>query len=96
MTELTKTELTKTELAKTELTKTELTDPAELEVGRPLVLTEATLLPVAFREPLRPQRTRHRFSRRLAVTSGHCGCADHGRGHLRTVLLDRRPFPAID
>ena len=47
MTELTKTELTKTELAKTELTKTELTDPAELEVGRPLVLTEATLLPVA-------------------------------------------------
>src|SRR5579862_4260995 len=67
-TEPTKTELTKTELAKTEWAKTELTNPAELEVGRPLVLTEATLLPVAFREPLRLRRPRHRFSRRLVVT----------------------------
>jgi membrane fusion protein (multidrug efflux system) len=68
-TDLTKTELTKAELTKTELAKTDLANPAELEVGRPLVLTEATLLPVAFREPLRPQRAPHRFSRRLVVTS---------------------------
>jgi membrane fusion protein (multidrug efflux system) len=64
------TELTKPELKKTELVKTELTDPAELEVGQPLVLTEATLLPVAFREPLRPQRARRRWSRRLVVSLG--------------------------
>ncbi len=61
-------ELTKTELAKTELTKTESTNPAELEAGRQLVLTEATLLPVAFREPQRPQRAQRRISRRLVET----------------------------
>jgi membrane fusion protein, multidrug efflux system len=64
------TELTKTDLAKTELAKTELTNPAEPEAGRQLVLTEATLLPVAFRDPLRPHLVRHRFSRRLVVTLG--------------------------
>jgi membrane fusion protein (multidrug efflux system) len=67
-TDLTKTDLTKTEPAKAELIKPELTDAAEPEVGRQLVLTEATLLPVAFKDPLRPQRPRRRFSRRLVVT----------------------------
>ena len=63
-------DLTKTDLTKPELAKTELTDPPELGAGRQLVLTEATLLPVAFRDPLRPQRARHRFSRRLVVSLG--------------------------
>jgi membrane fusion protein, multidrug efflux system len=54
----------------TELTKTEPNNSAQLDAGRQLVLTEATLLPVAFREPLLPQRRQHRFSRRLVVTLG--------------------------
>ena len=62
------TELTKTELTNTEPTKTELTQPAELK-GQ-LVLSEAALLPVAFREPLPPHRTRGLFSWRLDVALG--------------------------
>jgi membrane fusion protein, multidrug efflux system len=61
------TEFKNTELTKTELTQPELTNPADLAVGRQLVLNEATLLPVAYRDPLRPQHAQRRFSRRLDV-----------------------------
>src|SRR3982074_179365 len=49
---------------------TETTDPAELKVDRQLALTEAMLLPAAFREPVQRQRAPRRFFRRLVLMLG--------------------------
>jgi membrane fusion protein (multidrug efflux system) len=49
---------------------TETTNPAELKVERQLVLTEAMLLPAAFRDPVRRRRAPRLFSRRLLLTLG--------------------------
>ena len=64
------TEFKTTELSKTELTKTKRPLLRQPEAGRQLVLSEAALLPVAFREPLQPHRTRGLFSWRLDVALG--------------------------
>jgi hypothetical protein len=47
---------------------TETTSPVEVKVGRQLALTEAMLLPAAFREP--GQRPPRRFSRHLLLMLG--------------------------
>ena len=49
---------------------TETTNPVELKVDRQLALTEAMLLPAAFREPMQRQRAQRRFSRRLLLMLG--------------------------
>jgi membrane fusion protein (multidrug efflux system) len=49
---------------------TETTNPVELKVDRQLALTEAMLLPAAFREPVQRQRAPRRFSRRLLLMLG--------------------------
>jgi membrane fusion protein (multidrug efflux system) len=49
---------------------TETTNPVELKVDRQLALTEAMLLPAAFREPVQRQRAPRRFSRRLLPMLG--------------------------
>jgi membrane fusion protein, multidrug efflux system len=49
---------------------TETTDPVGLKVDRQLALTEAMLLPAAFREPMQRQRAQRRFSRRLLLMLG--------------------------
>src|SRR5258708_8181491 len=49
---------------------TETTNPAELKVERQLTLTEAMLLPAAFREPVQRRPAPRRFPRRLLVTLG--------------------------
>src|SRR6267154_6407602 len=49
---------------------TETTNPVELKVDRQLALTEAMLLPAAFREPMQRQRAQRRFSRRLLPMLG--------------------------
>ena len=46
------------------------TSLAKLDVDRDLALTEAMLLPVAFRELAQRKRAPHRFSRRLLLTLG--------------------------
>ena len=47
---------------------TDPTYPAKLEVERNLALSDAILVPVAFREPLPRKTLPHRFSRRLVLT----------------------------
>ncbi len=49
---------------------TETTNPAELKVERQLTLTEAMLLPAAFREPAQRRRAPRRFPRRLLLVLG--------------------------
>src|ERR1700720_4224036 len=49
---------------------TETTNPAELKVERQLTLTEAMLLPAAFREPVQRRRVPHRFHPRLLLMLG--------------------------
>jgi membrane fusion protein (multidrug efflux system) len=49
---------------------TEATNPAEFKVTRQLALTEAMLLPAAFREPVPPKPAPHRFSARLLLALG--------------------------
>ena len=49
---------------------TESTNPLVLEVERELPLSDAMLVPAAFREPMRRQTVPHRLSRRLALTLG--------------------------
>src|ERR1700720_801365 len=49
---------------------TETTNPAELKVERQLTLTEAMLLPAAFREPVQRQRAPRRFHQRLLLMLG--------------------------
>jgi membrane fusion protein (multidrug efflux system) len=48
----------------------ETTNPAELKVERQLTLTEAMLLPAAFREPVQRRRVPHRFHPRLLLMLG--------------------------
>jgi membrane fusion protein (multidrug efflux system) len=49
---------------------TETTNPAELKVARQLALTEAMLLPAAFREPVPRKPAPRRFSGRLLLALG--------------------------
>ena len=49
---------------------TETTNPTELKVERQLALTEAMLLPAAFRELAQRKRAPQRFSRRLLPALG--------------------------
>ena len=49
---------------------TESMNPAELKVERDLTLSDAMLVPVAFREPLQRKSVPHRRSRRLPATLG--------------------------
>src|SRR5258708_17312521 len=49
---------------------TETTNPIELKVERQLALTEAMLLPAAFREPVQRKRAPRGFSRRLLLALG--------------------------
>jgi membrane fusion protein, multidrug efflux system len=49
---------------------TETTNPAELKVERQLVLTEAMLLPAAFRDPMQRQRPTRRLAWRLLLMLG--------------------------
>jgi membrane fusion protein (multidrug efflux system) len=46
------------------------TNPAELIIERDLALSDAMLVPVAFREPARRKTVPHRLSRRLVLTLG--------------------------
>ena len=52
----------------TDSTNTDSTNPAELEIGRDLALSDAALVPVAFREPLPHKTVSHRLGRRLVLT----------------------------
>src|SRR5947209_10123046 len=49
---------------------TELTKPPELKVERRLASSDAMLVPAAFQQPFRRQRSPHRFSLRLLLALG--------------------------
>src|SRR5208282_2502543 len=49
---------------------TDTTSPEELDVNRQLALSDAMLVPVAFREPLARKTAPHRLNRRLILTLG--------------------------
>src|ERR1700726_2514887 len=49
---------------------TDSANPAELKVGRDLALSDAALVPVAFREPLPRKTVPHRLNRRTVLTVG--------------------------
>jgi membrane fusion protein (multidrug efflux system) len=51
----------------TDSTNTDSTNPAELKIGQDLALSDAMLVPMAFREPLPRKTVPHRLGRRLVL-----------------------------